>query len=288
MDCRISDYGLIGNARSAALVSKNGGIDWCCLPEFDSPAIFAAILDRKKGGHFTIWPEGEFQSTQAYIKDTNILETHFSTQGGEMRLSDAFTVADREFQKHNLRPDHEILRVVEGITGEVEMTLWFEPKIFYGSKPVRLEDREKLGIQFFYKEGTFILQTTLAPEHMRISEQKDHVTASFTVEAGTRITFSLSMSSQSPAIIPELKETGGLRLEKTKEYWQNWIGKSSYTGIYMDEVRRSALALKLLSHAPSGAIVAAPTTSLPESPAESETGITGTVGCGMRHSPCDR
>ena len=264
MHCRISDYGLIGDSRSAALISKYGGIDWCCLPEFDSPAIFAAILDQSKGGHFTLRPQGNFESTQAYLDDTNVLVTKFKTEEGELRIVDAFAVSDREYQKHHLTCDHEILRTVEGISGRVEMTLWLEPRIFYGSKPAQLENREKLGIQFFYKQNTFIFQSTLPANALNIPEDQNRVMATFVVEAGDRVAFSLSVSGQSPAIIPELEQTGPERIKRTIRYWKNWIGKSTYSGVYENTVKRSALALKLLTHAPSGSIIAAPTTSLPE------------------------
>src|SRR5688500_10522509 len=113
MEPNISDYAIIGNCRSAALVSKYGSIDWCCLPEFDSPAIFAALLDRGKGGYFSISPAGRYHSEQRYIGETNVVETIFTTDEGEVRLLDAFTAMDEREKERSLFPDHEILRVVE-------------------------------------------------------------------------------------------------------------------------------------------------------------------------------
>ena len=117
---KISDYSLIGNSRAAALVSKAGSIDWCCLPEFDSPAIFAALLDREEGGHFSITPVDDYQSAQKYITDTNVLETDFETAQGKARLLDAFTVMTEAQKEETLFPEHEILRVLEGISGTVQ------------------------------------------------------------------------------------------------------------------------------------------------------------------------
>jgi GH15 family glucan-1,4-alpha-glucosidase len=146
LELKISDYALIGNCRSAALVSKHGSIDWCCLPEFDSPSIFAAILDRQKGGHFSVSPTAPYQSTQKYIRDTNVLETHFINDKGEVRLMDAFTAMSEEEKSHTLFPDHEILRVVEGIKGNVKMKLECVPRKFYGKDIAVLEDHK--GLEF--------------------------------------------------------------------------------------------------------------------------------------------
>ena len=119
----LSDYALIGNCRSGALVSKYGSIDWCCLPDFHSPSIFAAILDRQRGGYFSIAPVNAYQSRQRYIPDTNVVETIFSTDEGEVRVIDAFTVMTEKEKTSALFPDHEILRVVEGISGESSSVL---------------------------------------------------------------------------------------------------------------------------------------------------------------------
>jgi GH15 family glucan-1,4-alpha-glucosidase len=110
MGPKLSDYALIGNSRAAALVSKTGSLDWCCLPAFDSPSVFAALLDREKGGYFSINPIGAFSSAQRYIPETNVVETLFETQQGEARLLDAFTVMTEEQKAKALFPDHEILR----------------------------------------------------------------------------------------------------------------------------------------------------------------------------------
>lgn len=157
---KLSDYGLIGNCCSAALVSKNGSIDWCCLPDFHSPSVFAAILDRKKGGYFSLRPHAQCQSFQNYLADTNVLETSFTTSEGAVKVIDAFTAMSEEKKRLSLFPDHEILRVVEGVSGVVTMRLDYSPRIFYGKKIPHLKNRKKLGIEFGWKENIFILLTT--------------------------------------------------------------------------------------------------------------------------------
>jgi GH15 family glucan-1,4-alpha-glucosidase len=260
---KLSDYALIGNSCSAALVSKYGSIDWCCLPEFHSPAIFANLLDRKKGGNFFITPVDENEAFQKYLEDTNVVETFFSTQTGRVRLIDAFIALQEKEKESSLFPDHEILRIVEGISGVVKMKFEYCPRKFYGKTDAVLENRKKLGIHFSWQENILNLQTSLDSDDLTI-DGGSSVKAEFYVKAGQALFFSLSYSNQSPAILPELKETAWHRMEQTIRYWRTWIHKCSYSGPYQVQVRRSALALKLLSHAPTGSIIAAPTTSLPE------------------------
>jgi GH15 family glucan-1,4-alpha-glucosidase len=261
---KLSDYALIGNCRAAALISKNGSIDWCCLPEFHSPSIFAALLDPSRGGHFSIAPAMTYKSSQKYIPETNVVETLFMTADGEVRVTDAFTAMTEEEKTGCLFPDHEILRVIEGITGNVKMKLECAPRKFYGRDIPALEDRKKLGIQFSWKENIHTLLSTLKPEEIEINHTQGKVVSNFHVDSNQRLIFSLSYSSQCPAVLPELA-TGGLkRMENTIAFWRAWIHKCRYAGLYSEEVKRSALVLKLLSYAPSGAIIAAPTTSLPE------------------------
>jgi len=258
----ISHYGLIGNCRSAALVSKYGSIDWCCIPEFHSPAIFSAILDHERGGAFSIHPAGEFSSTQKYLPQTNVIETTFNSAAGSVKVTDCFVAMEEENKLTELFPDHEVLRVVEGITGSVKLKLEYNPTIYYGKKAAKLKQFKKLGVHFYYKENICVLQSTL-PE-MPLNTSKERVEVEFEVNEGERVIFSLSCSTQHPAIIPEITTTAIVRLANTVDYWTSWASRCKYDGIYKDEVIRSALTLKLLTHAPSGAIVAAPTTSLPE------------------------
>ena len=263
---QLSDYALIGNSRAAALVSNRGAIDWCCLPEFDSPSIFAAILDQEKGGYFAIQPVSEFRSSQNYLTDSNVVETVFTGGTGEARLLDCFVALTEEDKTKMLFPDHEILRVVEGLSGEINFRMEYEPRTYYGKNAAELRDFGKLGIRVYFRENIYTLQSTLEEGKLSVADSRSAAFAEFTVRAGEKVIFSFSYSSQSPAILPELKETGLNRLEQTLAYWEEWIGKCRYRGVYKEWVKRSALTLKLLTHAPSGAIIAAPTTSLPEKP----------------------
>jgi GH15 family glucan-1,4-alpha-glucosidase len=262
---KLSDYALIGNSCSAALVSKAGSIDWCCLPQFDSASIFASLLDREKGGFFSIAPVTNFKSSQKYLPDTNVVETYFKSEDGIVRMLDAYSVSNEEDKKYSLSPEHEILRVVEGISGTVRMKIEYVPRPFYGKIIPRLKDRKKLGIHLCWKDHIFTLLSSLEPGQLQISpENQSNVVSEFSLSAGERVIFSLSYSNSAPAVLPELKTTGWKRMETTINYWKEWINRCQYSGLYENEVRRSALALKLLTHAPSGAIIAAPTTSLPE------------------------
>src|ERR1041385_6314816 len=124
----ISDYGLIGDCRTAALVSRSGSIDWCCFPHFDSPSCFGAILDGERGGSFSISPAGRFSSVQRYLEDTNVLETRFETSSGQIRLIDLFSVTTEEQKRKQLWPDHEVLRIVEGLSGDGTLRMPFGPR----------------------------------------------------------------------------------------------------------------------------------------------------------------
>ncbi|WP_114779175.1 glycoside hydrolase family 15 protein [Botryobacter ruber] len=263
----ISDYALIGNSRAAALVGRNGAIAWCCMPEFHSPGIFSALLDQERGGYFAVAPERSYQSVQKYLPDTNVVETIFTTSEGECRLLDAFTAMTEKEKTRVLLPEQELLRVVEGISGNVKIRMEYMPRIFYGKDIPHLKDHKRLGICFFWKENIFTLRSTLEPEQLTLAAgEAGRATAEFFVKPGEQVLFSLSFSSQSPAVLPELHTTGWNRMQQTIRFWKNWIGQCRYAGLYREEVKRSALTLKLLAHAPSGAIIAAPTTSLPEEP----------------------
>jgi GH15 family glucan-1,4-alpha-glucosidase len=261
---RLQDYALIGNCRSAALVNTYGSIDWCCLPEFHSPAVFSALLDKERGGYFSIAPTGRFHSFQKYIEDTNVVETVFETADGHVKLIDAFAAATEEEKMRSLFPDDEILRVVQCAAGTMQLKMEFSPTLFYGQKPAELTNNKKLGVRFSWKENSFVLLTTIPAAQIRVGKNK--ASATFEIREGESVVFSFSCSRQSPAVLPELETTARIRMRQTIAYWKNWVRPCSYDGIYSKQVRRSVLALKLLAHAPSGAIIAAPTTSLPEDP----------------------
>lgn len=248
----ISDYGIIGNTRTAALISKEGSLDWCCFPRFDSPSFFGRLLD-KEGGHFQICPIEKYVSEQRYLEDTNVLETTFSTSTGTVRLLDCFTVEDEEAKKEELFPPHEILRIVECLTGTVEMKYDYKPAPGYGKNRFKIRDAGKFG-----------LRCEFGPELVTLNQDLTTTGPNFHLKAGERRFFSLSYNLTAPAVFPPLGPAALFRFHRTIEYWESWVKQCHYHGVYENEVRRSILSLKLLVFAPSGAILAAPTTSLPE------------------------
>lgn len=262
----IEDYGVIGNCRTAALISKSGRLDWCCFPRFDSPAYFAGILDQKRGGSFSIAPRGTYRCEQGYVEDTNVLATTFTTLTGVVRLLDCFTVASEAVKKGQLWPNHEILRVVEGVTGEVELELRYRPRPNYGHRGIRMAKRGCLGISSSDDRNLLVLQAEL-PEIALVLRQDElgmETQARFSVRTGESKAFSLIYDNEAPAVIAPLGAEARGRLRETLRYWKEWVARCAYQGCYSASVRRSALALKLLTFAPSGAVIAAMTTSLPE------------------------
>jgi GH15 family glucan-1,4-alpha-glucosidase len=253
---KIQDYGIIGDCRAAALIGRNGSLDWLCWPRFDSPA---AILDRERGGHWQIAPAGEFGVERRYLPHTNILETTFHCAGGTGVLTDLMPVASEEFKKSVLTPDHEILRQVECVSGEVEWTHELRPRARYGLAKVEMSRRGELGWRGDVNGGCLWLRSSLPR-----ASSGDAPPQRFRLQAGNKAWFSLSYSDEAPAVLPCLDEHAQERIARSQRWWERWAARAGYQGPYRDAVERSALTLKLLAYAPSGAIVASPTTSLPE------------------------
>ena len=251
----IGDYALIGNSRTAALVSNHGSIDWLCLPRFDSPSVFAALLD-PKAGHFSIRPSRTFAAERRYVPDTTVLETTFTTATGRVVLRDALSV---EGDRLSPAPEHEVLREIHAVEGEVDLDIEFAPRMEYGAQVPVLEDRGNLGIRSRVQRGLMTLRAD-----MRLTVGDGCATGHLQLRAGERRYLSLSFDRDAPAVIVQLGEAAGARLDETVRWWSAWAAQCTYDGPYRDEVVRSALTLKLLAYAPSGAIIAAPTTSLPE------------------------
>jgi GH15 family glucan-1,4-alpha-glucosidase len=245
---RIEDYGLIGDLQAAALVSKHGAIDWLCLPRFDSGACFAALLGDAENGHWTIQPEGEFESPgRRYTNDTLILETTFETTDGEVRLIDFMPPRET-------KPD--VVRIVEGVRGQVRMGMELALRFDYGSAVpwVRNLDGALVGVA---GPDAVTLRTPIE------LEGRDFRTfASFTVAEGDRVPFVLTWypSHESPpdTVDPEAA------YKDTLTFWEDWASRCTHGGRWHEDIHRSVLTLKALQYAPTGGIVAAPTTSLPE------------------------
>ena len=251
----IGDYGIIGDCRSAALVSKHGSLDWLCWPRFDSPSIFAALLDRERGGCWRISPSGSYSARRAYIRNSNVLETHFTTASGEAVLTDLMPVRENSA----LVPDHEIIRRLHCESGEVEVDVVFAPRPRYGESSPSLSQVGKLGLRMSCGRGVVWLRSSM-PLHVNSDGTAALCT---TLRAGQDLLFSLSYSENAPCVLP-LPDALPHRIEICVNWWLKWASQAQYDGEFREEVIRSALTLKLLCFSISGAIVAAPTTSLPE------------------------
>src|ERR671920_560733 len=257
----IDDYALIGDCRSAGLVSRDGSLDWLCLPRFDSPSIFAAVLDAENGGRFLMRPIGEFRTERRYLANTNVLETVFRTPTGACVLRDLMSVSSEEDKRAYLTPEHEVLRQLEGLEGEVEIEILYDPRPDYGRVRPLLEQRGPLGLRCEVDGASLTLHSEV-PLELTDGDRSARGTAR--IRSGERKYLSLTYSMEAPAVVPLLGEAARGRIERTVRWWQEWANRCAYEGPSRDAVVRSALALKLMTYAPSGALVAAPTTSLPE------------------------
>ena len=257
----ISDYALIGDCRSAGLVSREGSLDWLCLPRFDSPSVFGALLDSSEGGRFSIRPVGEYSSERRYLANTNVLETVFRTPTGACALRDLMSVSSEQDKRARLTPEHEVLRELQGLEGEAEVEVLYDPRPDYGRVRPLLEERGALGLRCEVDGTSLTLHSELP---LKLTDGDRSASGLARIRSGERQYLSLTYSMEAPAVVPLLGEAARGRIEQTVRWWQEWANRCTYEGPYRDAVVRSALALKLMTYAPSGALVAAPTTSLPE------------------------
>jgi GH15 family glucan-1,4-alpha-glucosidase len=253
----IESYGVIGDMHSVALVGMDGAIDWCCLPDFDSPSVFAAILDDQKGGTFCIQAIEEGSRKQMYLPDTNILVTRFLSQEGVGEVTDFMPIEEPTTGRRAML--HEIVRIVRCVRGEVRFRLFCKPAFDFAQMPheVYLDPR---GAIF---EGSTIRFALLSP--IPLERRGGAAVAEFTLRAHESATFILSHVEQEfHGEILDGRLIGERALAETTLFWNRWIGKCRYQGRWREMVHRSALVLKLMTFQPTGAIVAAPTCSLPE------------------------
>jgi GH15 family glucan-1,4-alpha-glucosidase len=254
----IADYAIIGCTRSAALISREGSIDWLCWPRFDSPSVFARILDSQRGGFFAIRPAGPFTAQRRYLPSTNVLETTFAADSGVVKLLDLMPVMREEEKHRRLTPFRQILRRVECISGNVTMEAEFSPRTDYGRARPDLTYR---GDSICCEQNPIVMHLR---SDIHFTLAGPDASARFAMREGERCDFALAFDDHAPAVFPHIGDEATGEVERTIAFWRDWSSQFTYQGSHRDAVLRSALVLKLLSYAPSGAIVAAPTTSLPE------------------------
>lgn len=256
----ISDYALIGDCHSAALVSRTGSIDWCCMPRIDAGSSFARLLDWDRGGHWSIDAVGECRTNRSYVGNTMVLETHFTTTSGEARVVDCFTM----HAGGATDPHRQLLRVVEGLRGTVAMRTELLIRFDYADIKPWLRFHQP---GLWSATGGNDALVVNGDIELEIVDTHDF-RGEWTVRAGDRV--HLSVASYAPEAIDDAlpnpldADTLDERLGTTIEWWENWADQVTLDSPATPAVQRSALVLKALSNAPTGAIAAAPTTSLPE------------------------
>jgi GH15 family glucan-1,4-alpha-glucosidase len=251
----LEDYGLIGSLTSAALVARDGSIDWLCLPRFDSPAVFAALLGDPRNGRWIVTAAGEgVRSSRRYIAGTAVLETRFETAGGAATLTDFMPIAEDDGRV-------DVVRIVRGVKGRVHFDMELILR-FNNGQAVPWVRKRDYGLSAVCGPDAVELHTAMP------LQSKDFATrASFTVGEGEAVPFSLSYhaSHRPPHFVPDRSESQ----ERTVAWWQRWCERCTFTtdnASWREAVQRSLITLKLLTYGPTGGIVAAPTTSLPETP----------------------
>jgi GH15 family glucan-1,4-alpha-glucosidase len=246
----IENYALIGDCHTAALVGSDGSIDWLCFPNFDSSACFAALLGGPEHGRWLLSPSAPITGTRrAYLPGTLILETQFDTAEGSVKIIDFMPLSDERW---------DVVRIVEGLSGQVEMAMELIVRFDYGSI-----------VPWVRRAGNILLMTA-GPDTLELSASVEIESgnmkslASFTVAAGERHSFSLNYRPSHEAIQSAADAEASLAHSHTA--WRTWSGQCTYQGRWREPVLRSLITLKALTYKPTGGIIAAPTTSLPEFP----------------------
>ncbi|WP_405988781.1 glycoside hydrolase family 15 protein [Streptomyces sp. NBC_00986] len=250
----IAEHGLIGDLRSVALVGTNGTIDWYCCPSFDAPSVFAAILDAERGGSFELAASVPARTKQFYFPDTNVLITRFYTEEGVGEVQDFMPVTGES----DASARHRLIRRVLCVRGSVPFRTRVAPRFDYGASPHTARMVGDVAL-FESAERSLALTATVPLECDAVD-----VWADFKLDEGESEVFALDQVDGEVTSRPCARQEAEDEFASTVAYWRHWISQSRYRGRWREMVHRSALTLKLLTYAPTGAIVAAPTTSLPE------------------------
>ncbi len=246
------NYGVIGNCRSAALISQEGSIEWCCLPDFNSASVFAKVLDRKKGGEFSVDVDKNYQITQEYIHDTNILTTKFTKGNDSFEVIDFLPRFESEEGGYFNPPD--LIRYIKYISGAPKVKFIYDPKLYYAEYETETEIYDEY-IKSYTTKGVYESVYLYTCIDLQDIVNQNEITL-------TRDAYFLLSYNQK---IEEMKLNKiYLKLQRTREYWLRWSQRTYRTRKYNKEIRRSSLVLKLLTYEKTGAILAAVTTSIPE------------------------
>jgi GH15 family glucan-1,4-alpha-glucosidase len=248
----IRDYALIGDGRTAALVARDGSIDWLCIPDLDSPSVFGGLIDSERGGRMSLGlPDA---AGRRYVPNTNVLETTFETPGGVLRVTDALTLPGRA-----LAPGRELARRFECVSGTGDIRWTLEPRFDYGRRRARIRSWRSIAVADAGGDGLAVVVEGGEP----VDVSSGRIGGRIRLRQGETALLAVTAAHHEPLVLPAPRETDR-RLDETIAFWEQWAKGRTYGGPWPESVMRSALALKLLVYAPSGAVAAAPTTSLPE------------------------
>jgi GH15 family glucan-1,4-alpha-glucosidase len=257
----IADHALIGDLQTAALVTTDGSVDWLCLPRFDSPSVFGALLDDERGGHFRIHPAGiGYTTKQTYFPDTAVLVTRFFTDAGVGQVVDFMPPSG-----DTATNSHRLVRMVQCVRGRMSFAMDIAPRFDYGRHPHQTTISEG-GAVFAANGSTLTLHVVREPgdeQKARVTVEDEDVHASLDLEAGEVRGMVLESAADGPPRVLRVPEIRAL-FDETVGFWRTWLAGSTYTGRWREAIQRSAITLKLMTYAPSGGLVAAPTAALPE------------------------
>src|SRR5215217_3950390 len=283
----IGEHGLIGDLQTAALVSTDGTIDWFCCPRFDSPSIFASLLDHDRGGHFRVAPDRhDYVSRQLYFPDTAILITRFMTPDGAGEVVDFMPIVEGSATDR-----HRLVRLVRVVRGSMRFRMEIQPRFDYGRKPHELHLSDN-GALFVSDDLTLTLHRADVPgrslqeQWTSLERDGDGLRITKTGREGEIAGVVMESAGGPPRSVhpQELVEL----FNDTVRFWRGCLNRSTYNGRWKEQVARSAMTLKLMTYAPTGGLVAAPRPPSPNRWAESATGITATPGSATPPSPCTR